>query len=92
MLQRIKNLKSGIRTLSVNYGEGTLRLGVNLKKGEDVGLVNRYNVEFNTRDNEPVLNCIDYGAGYRLLFPKKVAEVEQHINKLLDKEGYFTEW
>jgi hypothetical protein len=92
-IQRGKNIASGVRTLSVTpYKGNSLRLGVNLKKGADVGPINRYRVEFNNRQNEAIINCLDYGLFFRLLFPRRIAELNTHIDALLNRKGYFSSW
>lgn len=93
IIKRAQNLHSGIRGLSRAYQKGnTLRLGVNVGFGQDIGSVNDYNVEFENRENEPVIDCLDYNVVLKVLFPKRIKKVNGHIDRLLDKEGYFTEW
>lgn len=91
-IQEVKNIHSGVRCLSVIRFRGGVRLGVNIQKGQDIGSVNRYRVEFNNGQCEPLIDCLDKGLIISNLFPKKVRGMDEHIDTLLNKEGYFTEW
>jgi len=92
MFKRMRDLASGIRTLSVTVDGGTTRLGVNLKDGAEIGVVNKYNVEFNNGSNEPILNCLDCNIVERVVLKKAIKKMDTHINALLEKKGYFTRW
>ncbi len=92
IIKQAKNLKSGVRTLSRTVEGGTTRLGVNVPKGADIGVVNPYNTEFNNGQHEPLLACLDYNTVLKTLFPRKIKEVDNHIDRLLKKDGYFTDW
>ncbi len=92
MFKKARNLKSGVRTMSVTVENGTTRLGVNLKKGKSPGKINNYNVEFNNGTSEPLVDCLDCGKVLGLFFGKKIAEMDTHIDAILNREGYFTEW
>ena len=78
--------------MSVTVENGTTQLGVNLKPGKSPGTINRYNVHFNNGSNEPLIDCLDCGKVLDMLFPKKIAEIDKHIDAILNREGYFTKW
>ena len=92
MFKRTRNLKSGVRTLSVTVENGTTQLGVNLKPGKSPGTINRYNVHFKNGSSEPLIDCLDCGKVLDFLFKKEVAKMDTHIDAVLKGEGYFTEW
>lgn len=93
MLKRARNLKSGVRTLSVTVPNGTTHLGVNLNEGAAPGIINKYNVEFKNGASEPLIDCLDCGKVLGLFFKKEIAKMDtHHIDPLLKWEGYFTKW
>ena len=92
MLKRTKNLVSGVRTMSVTVEGGTTKLGVNLEKGEAPGVVNRYNVEFKNGSSEPLIDCLDCSLVHRVIFRKEIKKMDEHIDAILEKKGYFTNW
>lgn len=93
MLKKARSLFSGYRCLSEKVeGDGTTQLGIYKKAGEDIGVVNRYFVQFKNGGAIPLIEMMDNSSILEFIFRSAILEMNKDVDALLNKEGYITDW